>query len=129
MIVLSRSPASTISDDANGGQTAASPVDLLSHCADAFQLARSAVSEVGSCTRAQVELHRKYHKEFGRYADVYPVNRCAFEEMRTNVEVSVLCDSVHPYLTHACKSVAREQVARLSHDISASTIRSTTNTV
>ena len=28
-----------------------------------------------------------------------------------------------------CKSVAREQVARLSHDISASTIRSTTNTV
>ena len=44
------------------------------------------MSEVGSCTRAQVELRRKYHKEFGRYADVYPVNRCAFEEIRTNVE-------------------------------------------
>jgi hypothetical protein len=44
------------------------------------------VSEVGSCSRAQVELHRKYHKAFGRYADVYPVNRCAFEEIRTKVE-------------------------------------------
>ena len=58
----------------------------ISYHADAFQLARSAVSEVGSCSRAQVELHRKYHKEFGRFADVYPVNRCAFEEIRTKVE-------------------------------------------
>jgi hypothetical protein len=79
-IVLSRSPASTISDDDHGCQTAARTAALLSHSADAFPLARSAVSKVGSCYRAQVELPRKYHKDFGRYADVYPVNRCAFEE-------------------------------------------------
>jgi hypothetical protein len=35
MIVLSRSPASPSSDHDNGGQTAANPVELLSHCADA----------------------------------------------------------------------------------------------
>jgi len=80
MIVLSRSPASPSSDHDNGGQTAANPVDLLSQCADAFKLARSAVSEVDSCSRAQVELPRKFHEDFGRFADVYPVNRCAFEE-------------------------------------------------